>query len=139
MKIPRVFLLLALAALPACAVYDAVKDMVKLSAAIAVEFGGQNGVDVSAGKRLLVTLKNSDAANLPPADREQYAHRVAQFVVLQYAKIDSVDTVAVKFMSEHGALGVKVTGSTEPYAWTVRSLRPSLDSARAHLDSAKTR
>jgi len=137
MRSLRVAIALTFLALPACAVYDAVKDLVTLSSAISKEFGSQADVNVSAGKRLTVTLKNSDAANLPAADREHFARLVALFAVAHYPKIDSVDTVAVGFKSERGALGVKVTTSSTPYAWTVRELRAMADSLPARPDSTK--
>jgi len=137
MRARRVACVLALVALPACGIYDAVKDLVKLSTAISAEFGSQAEVNVTTGKKLTVTLKNSDAANLPAADREHFARLVALFVVAHYAKVDSVDTIAVGFKSERGALGVKVTTSNTPYAWSVRAVRAMADSLPARPDSTK--
>jgi len=137
MRCTRFVIAFALVAASACAVWDSAKGLIMLSAAISKEFGGQDAVDLSAQGRLTVTFKNSDAANLPPGEREKFARLVAEFVVAHYARIDSVNTVAVGFKSEHGALGVSVSSSSTPYAWSVRVLRAALDSLPARPDTAK--
>jgi hypothetical protein len=129
---------LALVLLAACGVWDTVKDLVKLSASVSKEFGGQADINIADAGRLTVKLKNSDAAKLPDAERENYARQVAEFIVTHYAKADSLSTIAVAFETQRGALGVTVSTSSGPYVWKVPELRASADSARAHPDSAKT-
>ena len=139
MRFTRSVVMLVFVAVSACTVWDSVKGLITLSAAVAKEFGSQNAIDLNTQGRLTVTFKNSDAANLPPDQREKFARLVAEYVVAHYARVDSVRSVAVGFKSEGGALGVRVSTSNTPYAWSVAELRASIDSMRTHPDSAKTR
>lgn len=116
--------------LAACGEVAELKDILALSQAIAARYEIAPSINVSNGKVLTVTFENSKYAELPAAEREQFAREVAQFTYASFPRRDSIATIRIGFRAVKGAAGFSVTRSEVPYSWPVAELRPIADTTK---------
>jgi hypothetical protein len=124
----------AVASVPACGVFGDVKDLVKLSFAVATEYGEDTAIKLTNGERLTVTLKNSKYADLPEARRMPYARGVAQFVFAHYPQPYTLATIRVGFLTET----LSADSTSVPYSWSASELRAGADSLKRPRPSGGT-
>jgi len=98
------------------------KDLTDLNRQIAEKFKQGAKLSIRNNSNLVITFENSPLADLPTAERKQFAHRVAQFAYQHYSHPEALNTIGVVFQSRQTYGPVKITKAEPIYFWNVEEL-----------------
>lgn len=113
------FVLIAALFMVSC---QTLKDLSDLNRQIAEKFKHGARLSIRNNGNLVIAFENSPLADLPAAERKQFAHRVAQFAYQHYSHPEALNLIGVVFQSRQAYGPVKITKAEPMYLWNVKEL-----------------